>query len=450
MPRTQIACPNCRQPAVAELEPLIDVGADPQAKQRLLSGQANVVQCQSCGYTGMLATPIVYHDPEKELLLTFSPPEMGMKLQDQERVLGPLIKKAVDALPMEKRKAYLFRPQSILTFQGLIERILEADGITREMIQAQQKKMQLLQRLANVTTEDVLAEIVKQEGKLMDAEFFNILSRVIENSMMSGDRNSAQALMALQQKLLPLTEYGRQVQAQSQEVQAAMKSLQDLGRDLTREKLLDLVIEAPTPIRVEALASMARPAMDYAFFQLLSEKIDQAAGDEKQKLSALRERLLALTREVDLQMEARAAQSKQLLEAILAEKDIEAAMMQAIQAQAVDDFFMQAFTTAQEAARKSANLDLLAKLGKIQKVIEEASAPPPELQFVQELLETEDDAAMKAMLEANREIITPEFLEMMGALMSQPQAAEDPELGQRLQALYGMVVRISMESSLAG
>jgi hypothetical protein len=433
---------------VAEIEQLFDVSADPQAKQRLLSGQTNIVQCQSCGYAGRLPTPIVYHDPDKELLLTFSPPEMGMKLQDQERVLGPIIKKAVDALPMEKRKAYLFRPQSILTFQGLIERILEADGITKEMIQAQQKKMQLLQRLANVTADDVLAEIVKQEGKLMDAEFFGLLNRIIEASMMGGDRNSAQALLALQQKLLPLTEYGRQVQAQNQEVQAAMKSLQDLGQELSREKLLDLVIQAPTDIRVEALASMARPAMDYVFFQQLSEKIDKASGDEKQKLSALRERLLAITREVDLQMEARAAQSKQLLDAILAEKDIESAMMQAIQAQAVDDFFMQAFTAAQEAARKSANFDQLAKLGKIQKVLEAASAPPPELEFVQELLETEGDAAMKAKLDANRDKITPEFLEMMGTLMSQPQVAEDPELGQRMQTLYGMVVRISMENSM--
>jgi hypothetical protein len=448
MPRTQIACPNCRQPAVAEIEQLFDVSADPQAKQRLLSGQTNIVQCQSCGYVGRLPTPIVYHDPEKELLLTFAPPEMGLKLQDQERILGPLIKKAVDALPMEKRKAYLFRPQSILTFQGLMERILEADGITKEMIQAQQKKMQLLQRLANVTADDVLAEIVKQDGSLMDAEFFGLLNRVIEASMMGGDRNAAQALLALQQKLLPLTEYGRQVQAQSQEVQAAMKSLQDLGQELTREKLLDLVIAAPTDIRVEALASMARAGMDYVFFQLLSEKIDKASGDQKQKLSALRERLLAVTREVDLQMEARAAQSKQLLEAILAEADIEGAMMQALQAQAIDDFFMQAFAAAQEAARKAANFDQLAKLGKIQKVLEEASAPPPELALIQELLETEDDAAMQARLDVHRNEITPQLTEMLGTLMSQPQVAEDADLGARLQTLYGMVVRISMENSM--
>ncbi|MFZ6028430.1 MAG: CpXC domain-containing protein [Chloroflexota bacterium] len=448
MPRTQIACPNCRQPAVAEIEQLFDVGADPQAKQRLLSGQSNVVQCPSCGYAGMLATPVVYHDPEKELLLTFSPPEMGMKLEEQERILGPLIKKAVDSLPNEKRKAYLFRPQSMFTFQGLVERILEADGITKEMIQAQQKKLQLIQRLLKVTADDVLAEIVKQEGSLMDAEFFALLGRVAEASMMGGDRNAAQSLVALQQKLLPLTEYGRDVQAQSEEVQAAIKSLQDLGQNLSRESLLDLLVQASSDIRVEALTSMARPAMDYAFFQLLSEKIAKASGAEKDKLTALCERLLLLTREIDLQIEARADQSRQLLEAILAEPDIEAAMQQAIQAQAVDDFFMRALSEAQQAARQAADLDRLGKLGKVSKVLEEASTPPPELEFVQQLLDTEDEAAMKARLDANRDKITPEFMEMMAALLSQPQAANDPELSQRLQQLYGMAVRVSMENSM--
>ena len=65
MPKTRINCPNCRQPVVAEIEQLFDIGADPQAKQKLLSGAVNVLQCQSCGYVGSLATPLVYHDPEK-------------------------------------------------------------------------------------------------------------------------------------------------------------------------------------------------------------------------------------------------------------------------------------------------------------------------------------------------------------------------------------------------
>jgi len=445
MPRTQINCPNCRQPAVAEIDQLFDVSTDPQAKQRLLSGVANVFQCQSCGYTGQLATPIVYHDPEKELLLTFSPPEMGMKLQDQERILGPLIKRVVDNLPNEKRKAYLFQPQSVLTFQGLIERILEADGITKEMIQAQQGKIQLIQRLMGVD-DDVLNEIVKQEEKKMDAEFFGILGRLIEAAAGSGDRESAQNLVSLQQKLVPITEYGREMQQQAEEIQEAAKSLRDLGHDLTQEKLLELLVAAPTETRVEALVSMARPAMDYTFFQLLTEKIDQASGEEQESLKQLRETLLTLTSEIDAQVEQRMAQTKQLIEAIVSQPDIEAAMSQVLQA--VDDYFLQVLQQELEAARKNADLDRIAKLQKINTVIEEASTPPAGIQLVQELLELEDDETIKATLNEHRDEINSEFIEMLTTLLSQPQIAENEELSARLQALYGFAARISMENSL--
>ena len=96
MPRTQVNCPNCRQPVVAEIDQLFDLNTDPTAKQRLLSGAVNIVNCQVCGYQGGLATPIVYHDPEKELLLTFVPPELNMARDDQERAIGALINQVMN------------------------------------------------------------------------------------------------------------------------------------------------------------------------------------------------------------------------------------------------------------------------------------------------------------------------------------------------------------------
>src|SRR5574341_2217194 len=133
MPKTRINCPNCRQPIVADIEQLFDVGEDPAAKQRLLSGTTNVVRCPHCGFQGNLATPLVYHDPDKELLLTFFPPEVNLPRDEQERLIGASINQVVNRLPQEKRKGYLLRPQAMLTLQGMIERILEADGITREI-----------------------------------------------------------------------------------------------------------------------------------------------------------------------------------------------------------------------------------------------------------------------------------------------------------------------------
>jgi hypothetical protein len=229
MPRTQVGCPNCRQPVVAEIDQLFDVNADPSAKSRLLSGSYNLVQCQYCGYQGNLSSPIVYHDADKELLLTFIPPELGLPRNEQERLIGGMINQVINKLPQEKRKGYLLSPQSTLTMQGLIERVLEADGITREMIQAQQQRMNLLQRLASASDDSVRAEIARQEEALMDAEFFGLLNRLLEVAMMGGDRESAQQLSDLQKSLLPLTSYGREIQTQAAEVEAAIKDLQAAG-----------------------------------------------------------------------------------------------------------------------------------------------------------------------------------------------------------------------------
>ncbi len=171
MPKTQISCPRCHAPMTAEIQQLFDMNTEPDAKQKLLSGSANMIQCQACGFQGLYPTPIVYHDPEKEMLLTYFPSELGVSINEQEKMVGPLIKRVVNDLPMEKRKAYLFQAQSMLTYQTMMEKILEADGITKEMLDEQQKKLQLIQRLLSTPSADSRKEIIIQEETLIDEAF---------------------------------------------------------------------------------------------------------------------------------------------------------------------------------------------------------------------------------------------------------------------------------------
>jgi uncharacterized protein YutE (UPF0331/DUF86 family) len=318
MAKTRINCPNCRQPITADIEQLFDVGQDPASKQRLLSGAVNIAQCPNCGYQGALATPMVYHDPQKELLLTFFPPDLNMKMEEQERMMGPLLNKVVNNLPQEQRKAYLLRPQAVLTMQGLIERVLEADGITKEMIQAQQKRLNLIQRLMG-QSEEIIEQAGREEDELIDTEFFSILSRLVESAMVSGDEDSARSLADLQRKLLATTTTGRKLEAQNKEVQDAIHDLQELGENLTREKLLDMLVNASSDVRISVLTSLARPALDYEFFQMLSERIENAKGSGRERLIQLRTQLLEMTQEIDRQIEKRVEQrSKENLEQLLA------------------------------------------------------------------------------------------------------------------------------------
>lgn len=447
MPKTRINCPQCRQPLVADIDQLFDVGQDPQNKQLLLSGQFNLAQCQNCGYQGNLATPIVYHDPTKELLLTYFPPELG-PVNEQERIIGPLIKQVMDSLPQEKRKAYLLRPQNMFTIQTLIERILEADGITKEMIQEQQKKLALLQRLVSAT-DDALPEIIKNDDQLIDAELFALLGRLGEGAVMSGDNNTATRLGEIQNKLLELSTYGKQVKQQNDEVEAAIQTLQSVGPELSREKLLDLFLQAPNDTRLSVMASLTRQALDYEFFQLISSQIDSSQGEEQETLVALRQKLLEITRAVDQQMEARLNQARQNLNELLKAPDIVAATQQNLEA--IDEFFMRVLDEALDGARKAADLGRIDELQKIANTIEQASQPPAEVQLIEQLLTAEDDENLQALLRENQQTVTSQtFIDTLTALLGQLDSAEDQpqEIKDRLQLVFEAVIRFSMESKL--
>jgi hypothetical protein len=434
---------------MADIEQLFDVAEDPSAKSKLLSGMSNFVQCQVCGYQGSLATPIVYHDPEKELLLTYLPADIGLPRDDQERLLGGLINQVVNNLPAEQRKAYLFTPQANLTMQSLVERILEADGITKEMIEAQQEKMEMLQRLSTTSDEGARLKLLKEQEKLVDADLFNILTRLLETAAGTGDKESARQLEEIQTLLLDNTEYGRQIKQQSEEVQAAVTSLQEAGKELTREKLLDLVIDAPNEIRLSAYVSLARPGMDYTFFQMLSERIDQTSGDEQERLESLREQLLEMTQQLDAQVQARAGQAQQLLNQIIQSDDVNIAIQQ--NAPQIDEFFLQALQQALEEARNSGDLEKINKLNQIEDLIRQASEQPPEIEFLEELLEAPDEETRQQLLESNQEKITPELFQMLSGLMAQvADSDQEPELVAKFKDVNRQVLRYSMRSNLQG
>ena len=358
--KTQISCPRCRQPVVAQIEQLFDVSSDPGSKQRLLGGVSNYAACQSCGYNGPLATPIVYHDNDKELLLTYFPAELGMPVNEQEKLIGPLITQVTNRLPPEKRKGYLLRPQSFFTYQSLIERILGADGITPEMIQAQKKRVSLVERLLGASTPEARLEIIKQDAALFDAEFFSIFNRLMEGAAASGQEQYIAQMETIQKQLLEETEYGRKISEQANEVQEAIKTLQAVGKNLDREKLLDILIEAPNDDRLNALVSLTRPGLDYTFFQSLTGRIEKKAGDERKKLESLREKLLDITRKFDQRAEAEFKHASELLNTLLAADDIQQATASHIQE--INDTFVQVLNQALQEANQKNDAERMPKL----------------------------------------------------------------------------------------
>lgn len=446
MPQTRTTCPRCRAPLTADVEQVLDLNVDAQAKQRLLSGTLNVINCQSCGYNGMMSVPIVYHDPEKELLLTYFPPELGLPVNEQERLIGPFITQVVNRLPLDKRKAYLLRPQTMLTFQTLLDRVLEGDGITREMIERQQQQLNLLRRLLSTQQAEARSEIIQQEEALIDQSFFLMLTNIIQSQLANGEEQVARMLAALQQELVTQTKVGQELQAQALEAQAAVQSLQEASKDggLTREKLLELIIHAPSDIRLSTLVSYTRSGIDYQFFQMLTDRIEAASGDEKQRLTDVRSKISEMLKQIDEQLQMEMARAGKLLQTLLSAQDIEAATREHLPE--LDDFFLEILKQEIQKARSTGDLELTARLQKITGVLEAASAPPPELQFVEDLVGAENDEQRHGILQAHAEMINPDFVQMLNQLVSQSESEGQPaEVVERLKAAYQAALRFSME-----
>ena len=448
MAQTQTACPRCRQPILAQVEQLFDVNTDPEAKQRLLSGQVNYARCPSCGYEGMLSIPIVYHDASKELLLTYFPPELGLPVNDQERMIGPFITQTVNRLKPEQRKAYILRPQSMFTMQTMIEKILEGDGITREEIQKSQQRMTLLERLLS-TSPASRVDVIKQEESNIDQAVFVLLSRILEATLAQGDQNGARQLAALQQDLLNNTAIGQELKEQSIEIERVVKQLQDSGKDggLTREKLLDILINTPSDAAISTVASYVRSGMDYTFFELLTGKIEAASGEEKEKLTSLRDKLLALTAQIDKAMQVEMNNARKMLDTILASANVEKATTEHIEE--LSDFFVEVLKTELDAARKAGDLGRSSKLQQIVAVLQKASAPPPEVALIDEMLASTDEAALDKLLEANSDKITSEFAQLLNNIVTQAeQQGQEPEMIDQIRDLYRRVLRFTMKKAM--
>ena len=416
---------------IADIQQIFDVSVDPMDKERLLRGAANIAICPSCGYQSQIAMPIVYHDPEKGLLLTYFPPEMNLPLPEQEKILGPMITKIVNSLPPEKKKGYLFQPRSMLTYDTLIETILEADGITKEMLNEQKYKGELIRRLIQ-TSPDSLREVIRQEESHMDQSFFLMLNNTLEAAVQMRDRKAYETLQHLQDVLFEETEYGRMLKARAESTQKAITDLQNLGENLNRDSLLDLVLASPDEAYLQTLAGLARSGMDYEFFSKLSSRISAAEGEEKEKFTAIRTQLLDLTQRIDKALAEEKEARKKLLEEILKQDDMESAVYQAVRA--IDQPFTDVVNEELAAARKAGDFMRSGKLQQLLDIIKKLYTAPDEIKKLEKMLAAENEDALRALIEEEPELADEKMKQLVAELIEEGKAQNSltPEITEKL------------------
>lgn len=442
----QITCPNCQTPFNAEVHQVIDVGQTPQLKYELLNGSINIFVCPNCGMSGQMATPLLYHDPEHELFMVHVPMELDLGSDERQQLIGRLVQEVMEHTPPEERRGYMLQPQEIIRYQTFLEKILETEGVTPEMIARQRKQGELLQTLATAD-KDVVDILLDERADEIDETFFAMLRSMIEAAQQQGDDDRLLRLINLQARLYRETEIGRELEAR----QAALRKFQQEVRKadaLTPAMLVKHVIaNSDDPGTVDALVSMGQQAFNYEFFSLLTEEIEERAKRQDKEgakqLTQLRQRLLEMRKEMEEESQRILQQANDTLQAILNADDKAAAIQENVGR--IDDTFMYVLSAMIAQAEQQGHAQHAQQLQEVQDLImEEAEKQvPPQIRLINRLLQAETETEQRTILEENQNLLTPELAQMLNALAEEVtadgQAGQAQEMVGQIRKLQAMV-----------
>jgi hypothetical protein len=237
------------------------------------------------------------------------------------------------------------------------------------------------------------------------------------------------------------TEYGRLLGERQ-------KALHAFSREAKREGLsTELLLKHVLANRhdeglVNSLVMNGQQAFNYDFFSKLTEKIEkrQKAKAKVDDYIALRDRLLEIHQGIEQRSREIIGGAQRLLEKLLRAEDRETAVLENFQQ--MDDAFMYVLEGFIDQAERSKNQAQLEALQEIQAYIMMAYQQqfPPEIQFINQLLEVESEREQRRLLDDNREMVNSEFLEMIQAIQANMGDGGEEELvSKRLEAIERMV-----------
>jgi hypothetical protein len=359
----------------------------------------------------------------------------GQDNLQRQQAIGEFTRGVMDSLPAEERKAYLFQPQEFLTLENLIDKLLEEEGITPEMIEAQRAKAELLGQMAEAESEDALQALIEENEASIDAEFFHLLNVNLQVAQTGGRGPDLEKLVALQDKLFETTSTGQAIKARSEAVDA-------LREDPTAEKLLELLVEAPDEETREVLVVFGRPLLDYAFFQGLTSRIEAADGeDEKKRLTAIRKEVLDIRDRLDEEGRAMLEERAALVRDLLVSSDPENLARRRMAE--LDRTFLGVLTAQLEEAQQAGNEDAVKALQMIWDLVLRLTEEtlPVHLRLLNRLMAAEDEETIDKLLQGNRPLLTKEFAEVLEQTVVSVQEDEDapPEAAERLKQVVAKV-----------
>jgi len=384
-------------------------------------------------------TPLLYHDASKELLISYVPMELGLSKDAQEKAIGDMMREVTSNLPQGAFKAYLLQPRQALTMQGLIEQVLQADGVTSQMMQEQRDRVKLIETFVQAPPE-AIPGLVEQYDDRIDAQFIQTMTLLIQQFLNEGREQVAEQVAAVQNLIVELSTFGQKLIHESQEQEAVVAEVANqinaLGPNAQRSDFLNLTLSYTGDIqRLQALVGLVRPVFDYQFFQELTDYTSKSPADDRDNLEELRDTLLQLTSMVDQQAQAAMQEAVQLLRAIMGSPQPD----ELIQANLpmIDYTFMQILSANIQEATQRGDINASARLKDIyQRVVAALQANmPPELRFINELLNSpEESEAIRLIIDRAGEF-GDSLLGALDAVEQQLLAQGNPRLLQRFDVI---------------
>jgi hypothetical protein len=401
-------------------------------KQALLAGQLNVAVCPNCGTPAALGAPIVYHDADKKLCLVYFPAELRASPADQERFVGDVTSFLIKNLPPEVPRGYLLSPRRFISIASLVDAVFEADGISKEMLDAQRRQIDLIARFAEASQDPAAFARLAQENKAdLTYEFFATLTALADANAQSGRIDGARMLVALRDQLaeisgVDLPDSEGEPSAEDDEYEAELSA--------ALERLV-----AASDAELEPLVAELRQAIDYTFFDLWTRRIDEATADgnddEAGRLAERRARILELTEQLDRQAQEMFEVGTETLQAVIEAPDLAAALRE--QGERVDTGFLMVVAANAEAARHMGNDGLADHLEQIavtaRTVIEERMTP--EDRFISQLLTTETPQEATKILRRSFAQVTPALVKRANELADQADERSDKPSSDRLRQI---------------
>lgn len=425
----QLNCPSCRTPLRASIATVIDAAQHPELKARLIAGQLNLAICPGCGMAIMISAPLFYHDAAKQLALVHIPQQLNTRQDEQERFIGDATSLIMRTLPPNAPRGYLLAPRRFLTINSLIDAVLEADGISREKIEAQRRHVDLIGRLAEAVerSDDALVALVNQHRDEINDEFFATLDTFIVASRQVGRSDSAQILQALRSRLAELVGF----------TGGEDDLLGEVPETATAEAVDRLI--AVSDDELEALVAELRHAIDYSFFEEWTARIDLAeqSGDHAtaERLTARRGVILETVERMDREAQALFEAGANLLREALDAADPARVLRE--RSDQIDEAFMLVLQSNLAAAERNGQEKLAERLRALEQIatsiVEESLSP--EDRFISQLLQAETPQDATKLLRQNPAMITPAFVRHLNELADQMDKNGRKPAGDRLRQL---------------